>query len=66
MPAAYEEFKRMFADQPSLIESTTADALPTSFRIAVRKGVDPETVAARLGGSAGVDEALTPQPSICD
>ena len=35
---AYSEFKRIFRDQPALIESTTQDALPTSFRVAPTRG----------------------------
>jgi cell division transport system permease protein len=31
--AAYAEFKRLFHDQPALIESTTPDVLPESFRV---------------------------------
>ena len=31
---AYNEFQRIFHDQPDLVESTTPEALPTSFRVA--------------------------------
>ena len=31
--AAYEEFKKIFKDQPALVETTTPDALPQSFRV---------------------------------
>ena len=63
--AAFEEFKRIFSDQPALIQSTTADVLPVSFRLEVRKGADPETVATRYGSASGIDEILTPATN-CD
>jgi cell division transport system permease protein len=61
---AYSEFKRIFRDQPALIESTTQDALPTSFRVAPTKAELTAGVAARFGAVPGVDEVLTPQDQI--
>ena len=34
--AAYDVFKRLFADQPVLIQNQTPEALPESFRLTVR------------------------------
>src|SRR4051812_38483245 len=31
--AAYAEFKKLFADQPVLVENETPEGLPTSFRV---------------------------------
>jgi cell division transport system permease protein len=39
---AYEQFKEQFKDQPDLVETVTADALPPSFRV---KLSDPERFA---------------------
>jgi cell division transport system permease protein len=61
---AYEEFKRIFRDQPALIESTTADALPTSFRVAPTEAELTAEVSQRFGSVPGVDEVLTPQDQI--
>jgi cell division transport system permease protein len=61
---AYEEFKRIFNDQPALVESTTADALPTSYRVAPTKAELTAAVAARFEAIPGVDEVLTPQDQI--
>jgi cell division transport system permease protein len=61
---AYSEFKRIFKDQPALIESTTQDALPTSFRVAPTRGELTAEVAQRFEGVLGVDEVLTPQDQI--
>jgi cell division protein FtsX len=58
--AAYTEFKRIFRDQPALIASTTADALPTSFRVQLRDGANPDAFARRhdLNVSAGIDVVM--------
>jgi cell division transport system permease protein len=61
---AYSEFKRIFKDQPALIESTTEDALPTSFRVAPTRGELTAEVSARFNSVPGVDQVLTPQDQI--
>jgi cell division transport system permease protein len=53
---AYEQFKRIFRDSPSLVNNVDAESLPQSFRI---KLVDPEQFAvirARLTGEPAIDE----------
>ncbi len=62
--AAYEEFKRIFRDQPALVESTTQDALPTSFRVAPTEAELTAQVSQRFSAVPGVDEVLTPQDQI--
>jgi len=59
---AYNEFKRLFADQPQLIQSEPADGsgLPESFRLDLRDGASPETVAARYRDLPGVDTVNVP------
>jgi cell division transport system permease protein len=61
---AYNEFKRIFRDQPALIESTTPDALPTSFRVAPTEAELTEQVKRRFESVPGVDEVITPQEQI--
>jgi cell division transport system permease protein len=41
----FEEFKRLFANSPQLVETVTAEILPPSFRVAPRVQ-DPEVVKA--------------------
>ena len=41
----YEEFRRLFADSPQLVETVTPEILPSSFRVAPRIQ-DPEVVQA--------------------
>jgi hypothetical protein len=54
------EFKKLFHDEPLLIENTTAEALPTSFRLQLRDGVLPWALADRYELLAGVAVAGTP------
>jgi hypothetical protein len=55
---AYREFKRLFADQPVLIQHETPAGLPTSFRLTIRSGVAGNRVATRYERVSGVDTAL--------
>jgi cell division transport system permease protein len=56
---AYQEFKRLFRDQPDLVQSTDPSALPASFRVAPSKAELTQTVAARYQSQPGVDEVKT-------
>jgi cell division transport system permease protein len=56
---AYEEFKRLFPDQPDLVATTDAKSLPSSFRVAPQKAELTQTVANRYGREPGVDEVKT-------
>jgi hypothetical protein len=51
---ALKEFRKLFADEPTLIENTTASVMPTSFRLRVRDGVLPWAFASRYEHLAGV------------
>jgi hypothetical protein len=57
---ALKEFKRLFRDEPALVKRTTADALPTSFRLRLRDAVLPWTLARRYEPRAGVTNVNTP------
>lgn len=53
---AYNEYKEMFKDSPTLTENVSASIMPANFRI---KLVDPnraEPVKTRIDGRPGVDE----------
>ena len=45
--AAYDEFKRMFANEPDMVESVTAKDLPPSYRVVPRKAEFVDTIGAR-------------------
>lgn len=57
---SFKEFKRLFADEPTLIQHTTASSLPTSFRLRLRDGVLPSIVASRYAQLPGVAVSSTP------
>jgi cell division transport system permease protein len=56
----YEEFKRLFAESPQLIDAVTPEILPPSYRVAPRIQ-DPEVVQAlgdQFKGKPGVREVV--------
>jgi cell division transport system permease protein len=57
--AAYEEFKRLFADDPNLVEAVKPEALPESFRITFANPEDQSAVAAKYETEPGVSEVAT-------
>ena len=64
--AAYEEFKRLFADQPVLVQGEKPDGsgLPESFRLDLRDGASPAAIAARFRDLPGVDQVIVPPRSV--
>lgn len=56
--AAYEEFKKLFADEPDIVNAVSPDVLPQSFRISLKNATQESvaSVAQSLRGEAGVDE----------
>jgi cell division transport system permease protein len=61
---AYTEFKKLFQDQPDLVRTTDAEALPPSFRVAPEKAELTQTVAERYQASPGVDEVKTAEKEV--
>ncbi|MGZ4190699.1 MAG: permease-like cell division protein FtsX [Actinomycetota bacterium] len=59
---AYVIFKRDFADQPALVESTKPSDIPASFRIDVKPGVSVDATATRYKQVDGVDTVITLNP----
>jgi cell division transport system permease protein len=53
-PEAYEEFKRLFRNNPDLVETVTADRLPPSFRVVPEKAEQIETIGAPFRDRPGV------------
>jgi hypothetical protein len=54
---AYERFKEVFADQPTLIEYVSPDALPPSFRVQLTSSETFDQVAAMAEVLPGVTQA---------
>jgi hypothetical protein len=57
---AYTIFKKDFADQPALVDSTKPSDLPESFRVMVKPGRPLATVVERYKHREGVDTTITP------
>src|SRR2546426_845760 len=47
---AYERFKQLFRDEPEIVQNTSADALPESFRVKLKHPEQFEIVRDRLEG----------------
>jgi hypothetical protein len=59
---AFNEFKRLFADQPRLIQSEAPDGsgLPESFQLVLREGASTSGLTTRYDQLSGVDQVITP------
>jgi cell division transport system permease protein len=55
---AYQRFLKLFADQKDLVENTSRDAIPASFRVKLKSPQEFEVVAARLQGEPGIDKIV--------
>lgn len=53
---AYEEFKKLYEDNPAIWQSLPQNALPASLRIKLTDAKFTEDVAGRIRGAPGVDE----------
>ena len=62
--AAYAEFKKLFHDQPVLVENETPQALPESFRVELRDGAPASQVSARYQHLAGVASVNRPSSGL--
>jgi cell division transport system permease protein len=51
---AYERFKRLFANQPDIVNNTDPSALPESFRVKLKDPHQFEIIRDRLEGRAGI------------
>jgi cell division transport system permease protein len=52
--AAYDRFRRLFANQPDIVNNTSPDALPESFRVKLRDPHKFGVIRDRLEGRPGV------------
>jgi cell division transport system permease protein len=57
---ALDEFKRIFRKDPDLAKNITADALPTSFRVAPKRAELTPRIERTYEALSGVDDAATP------
>ena len=61
---AYREFKKLFADQPVLVENETPEGLPTSFRVVPIKPQLTTTIGNEFQNVPGVDQINTPAKEV--
>jgi cell division transport system permease protein len=62
--AAYAEFKKLFADQPVLVENETPAGLPTSFRVVPVKPEFTTVIGNSFQNVPGVDQINTPAKEV--
>jgi cell division transport system permease protein len=61
---AYNEFKRLFADQPVLVENETPAGLPTSYRVVPTKPQLTSVIAGEFQNVPGVSAVNTPAKEV--
>lgn len=61
---AFEEYKRLFADEPELVEVASPDILPPSFRVVPAQAEEIEAIQTRYGTRPGVDEIRSPTDEV--
>jgi cell division transport system permease protein len=61
---ALSEFRRLFRDQPDLVNSVDAASLPSSFRVAPVRAELTQVVADRFESQPGVDEVKTAEKQV--
>ncbi|MFA5892114.1 MAG: permease-like cell division protein FtsX [Actinomycetota bacterium] len=52
---AYTRFKKLFANDPEIVQNTSPDALPESFRVKLQDPKKFEIIRDRLQGRPGID-----------
>src|SRR4029450_4724201 len=62
--AALEEFKRIFRKDPDLVKNITADARPTSFRMAPKRAEQTNAIQRRFETQPGVEDVATPEEAL--
>jgi cell division transport system permease protein len=62
--AAYREFKKLFADQPVLVENETPAGLPTSFRVVPIKPQLTTAIGNEFQNVPGVKQINTPAKQV--
>lgn len=61
---AFEEFKRIFQEEPALVAEVTAEDLPTSFRVAPTDAEFTDVLAQRFANLSGVEDVITAEKQV--
>ena len=64
--AAYDEFARIFADNPDLVNRTSPSDLPVSFRLDIVNGRAARPLVRSLNRIKGVDDVTSPGGALRD
>src|SRR5205807_1867535 len=51
---AYDEFRKIFANEPDLRDSLTVDQVPPSYRVVPKQAEQTKLIGGRFSNSAGV------------
>ncbi|MBV8691562.1 MAG: ABC transporter permease [Actinobacteria bacterium] len=62
--AAYQEFKRMFASTPDMVDSVKPDDLPPSYRVVPQRAELVDVIGARFKSRAGVRKVVYAKQTI--
>jgi cell division transport system permease protein len=61
---SYEEFKKIFADQPTMVQSVQASDLPPSYRVVPRQASDVHAIASEFSSFPGVKYVQSAQKTV--
>jgi cell division transport system permease protein len=53
-PEAFDEFRKIFANEPDVRDSLTVDQIPPSYRVVPRQAEQTKTIGQRFNDTAGV------------
>ena len=61
---SYDEFKKIFADQPTMVQSVQASDLPPSYRVVPREASDVHAIATEFSSFPGVKYVQSAQKTV--
>ncbi|HET6810387.1 MAG TPA: permease-like cell division protein FtsX [Acidimicrobiales bacterium] len=61
---SYDEFKKIFADQPTMVQSVQASDLPPSYRVVPRQASDVHAIATEFSSFPGVKYVQSAQKTV--
>jgi cell division transport system permease protein len=61
---SYAEFKKIFADQPTMVQSVQASDLPPSYRVVPRQASDVHAIATEFSSFPGVKYVQSAQKTV--
>ena len=62
--ASYEEFKKMFVNQPTMVDSVTASDLPPSYRVVPTQASEASAIGSQFQNYPGVKQVVLAKQTI--